>query len=89
MEQKILPVAFSSTTLESLKSIYEYGAETFSPKIAEAFVLELINKVDELCNTYLLHTECRFLPTKSSKYRCLRMYLTSSFTESQMSALKF
>ena len=69
MEQKVLPVIFSINTLQCLEAIYEYGAETFSQAIAEKFVSDLIEKLDGLCKTYLLHTECRFLPTKSKKYR--------------------
>jgi plasmid stabilization system protein ParE len=69
MEQKVLPVIFSANTFQCLETIYEYGAETFSPAIAEKFVLDLIEKLDGLCNTYLQHAECRYLPTKSKKYR--------------------
>ncbi len=69
MEQKVLPVIFSANTLQSIEAIYEYGAETFSPAMAGNFVSELIQKLDGLCSTYLLHAECRFLPTKSKKYR--------------------
>lgn len=71
MEQKILPVKYSANTFECIEAIYEYGAETFSPAIAEQFVLELIQKLDALCSTYLQHAECRFLPTKSKKYQML------------------
>jgi plasmid stabilization system protein ParE len=69
MEQKVLPVAYSANTFQCLETIYEYGAETFSPTIAEHFVTELIKKVDALALNYLQHAECRFLPTKSKKYR--------------------
>jgi len=69
MEQEVLPVVFSANTLQSLEAIYAYGAETFSPAIAEKFVSELIEKLDALSSTYLQHAECRFLPTKSMKYR--------------------
>ncbi len=69
MEQEVLPVIFSTNTLQCLQAIYEYGAETFSPTIAEKFVAELIQKLDGLSNTYMIHAECRFLPTKSKKYR--------------------
>lgn len=69
MEQKVLPVVFSANTFQCLEAIYEYGAETFSAQIAEKFVSDLINKLDALCNTYTQHAECRFLPTRSKKYR--------------------
>ena len=69
MEQKILPVIYSAVTFQSLETIYEYGAETFSPSMAEKFVSDLIEKVDKLHSEYMQHAECRFLPTKSKKYR--------------------
>jgi len=69
MEQKVLQVIFSEITLQSLEAIFEYGAETFSPAIAENFVSDLIQKCDSLSATYMQHAECRFLPTKSKKYR--------------------
>ncbi len=69
MEQEILPVVFSQHTVQSLQAIYEYGAETFSPKMAENFVTELIEKLEALSRTYLLHAECRYIPTKSKRYR--------------------
>ena len=55
MEQKILPVIYSSVTSNCLETIYKYGAETFSPVIAERFILDLIQKCDDLCSTYLQH----------------------------------
>jgi toxin ParE1/3/4 len=69
MDQKVLPVVFSANTLQSLEAIYDYGAETFSPAIAEQFVLDLIEKLDGLCTNYDIHAECRFLKTKSRRYR--------------------
>jgi plasmid stabilization system protein ParE len=69
MEQKILPVVYSANTLQCLQAIYEYGAETFSPAISEKFISELIQKTDALENTYMQHAECRYMPTKSKKYR--------------------
>jgi toxin ParE1/3/4 len=68
VEQKILPVVFSEHTLQSLQAIFEYGAETFSPEIAENFILELIDKMEKLSTNYSQHTECRYLPTKSKRY---------------------
>ena len=69
MEQKILPVIFSAYSIECLKSIFEYGSETFSPAIALKFVNDLKQHLDELCSKYMQHAECRYLPTKSKKYR--------------------
>lgn len=69
MEQKVLPVVYSANTLECLEAIYKYGAETFSSSVAQDFVLALIDKIDLLSHNYLQHVECRFLPTKSKKYR--------------------
>ena len=69
MEQKILPVIFSTDTFRGLEAIFEYGAETFSPTMAQAFVSDLIQELDSLSSSYLQHAECRYLPTKSRQYR--------------------
>ncbi len=69
MEQKVLQVVYSELALNSLREIHDYGAETFSVTLASRFVLNLVQKVDALSSDYLLYTECRFLPTKSKKYR--------------------
>lgn len=77
MEQKTLPVIYSEEALERIKAICEYGAETFSSALAEKFVSDLIIKLDGLNNTYLQHTECRYLPTTAKQYRgCSHLFLT-------------
>ena len=69
MEQKVLPVVFSANSIECLQSIFEYGSETFSSEIALKFIAGLKQNLDELSSKYLQHAECRFLRTKSKKYR--------------------
>jgi plasmid stabilization system protein ParE len=69
MEQKILPVKISAVAFQNIEAIFDYGAETFSPIVAERFVFTLLQKLETLDANYLLHTECRFIPTKSKKYR--------------------
>lgn len=76
MEPKALPVVYSEYVLQCLEAIYEYGAETFSSYLAELFVLELIQKLDLLSDNYMHYTECRFLITRSRKYR---MFAFSSY----------
>jgi plasmid stabilization system protein ParE len=74
MEKKARVVVYSEKALEDLNNIYSYGIEAFSPNLAETFISELLEVTDNLSNTYLLHTECRYLPTKSQKYRTLIFY---------------
>jgi plasmid stabilization system protein ParE len=69
MEQKILPVVFSVDTFQGLEAIFEYGAETFSPTMAQTFVSDLIQELDSLGSKYMQQAECRYLPTKSRRYR--------------------
>jgi plasmid stabilization system protein ParE len=69
MEGEILEVAFSDQALKSLHQIYEYGIETFSLTSATVYLDELVEKIESLSENYLLYPQCRYLPTKSKKYR--------------------
>ena|ERR1700756_1805970 len=71
MEGEVLEVAFSDISLKSLGQIYEYGVETFSITSATVYIDELVEKIEELATSYLQNPECRYLPTKSKKYRNL------------------
>ena len=71
MEGKILEVVFSGMAFKSLEQIHEYGIETFSLKSATVFLDELICEIESLNINYLIHPECRYLITKSGRYRNL------------------
>ena len=71
-------VLISDEALGDLHRIFEYGADIFSPDSTEMFVQELLTKIDNLSNTYLFHTECRYLETKSQKYRTMSFYSYST-----------
>ncbi len=48
MEQKILPVKISAVAFQNIEAIFDYGAETFSPIVAERFVFTLLQKLETL-----------------------------------------
>lgn len=69
MEGEILEVAISDMAIVSLEQIYEYGIETFALAAATVFIEELISRIEQLSSDYHIHPECRYLQTKSKKYR--------------------
>ncbi|MEO6849081.1 MAG: type II toxin-antitoxin system RelE/ParE family toxin [Mucilaginibacter sp.] len=71
MEGQILEVVISDMALTSLEQVYEYGIETFAFTAATVFIEELILHIEQLSINYLIHPECRYLPTKSKMYRYL------------------
>lgn len=64
-----LPVLRSIAFVKDVKEIYAYGVETFGEEMADIFYEKLNASVSELKYHYNLHPECRFIPTKSRKYR--------------------
>ncbi|WP_159469041.1 type II toxin-antitoxin system RelE/ParE family toxin [Dyadobacter sp. 3J3] len=72
MEDEILEVVISEQSLLSLEEIFIYGIETFSFASASTFLDELNLQIQSLCKEYLQHPECRYLATKSKKYRNIR-----------------
>ncbi|NBL64626.1 type II toxin-antitoxin system RelE/ParE family toxin [Flavobacterium sp. NST-5] len=46
-----------------------YGLVTFGQNAADFFFEEILRLVNNLSNQYYFHPECRYLPTKSHKYR--------------------
>lgn len=68
---KILAKEVVLTTLAQadIKAVFEYGAETFGFIAAKAFVAEVYMSIWGLDYQYNMHSECRFLPTKSKMYR--------------------
>ena len=71
MESQKLEVVISDMALVSLEQVYEYGIEIFAYTAATVFIDELIFRIEQLSINYLLHPECRHLPTKSKMYRNL------------------
>ena len=69
MESQALEVVISDMALTSLEQIYEYGIETFALTAATVFFEELISRSEQLSSVYHLNPECRYLVTRSKKYR--------------------
>lgn len=69
MEKRIRKVVYSSAFYKDSQSIYLYGKETFGKMFADLFIEEMTHLTDGLSFQFNLHPECRFIPTKSKKYR--------------------
>jgi toxin ParE1/3/4 len=69
MEKPVRKVVYSSAFYKDSQSIYLYGKETFGKVFADLFIEELLHTAEGLSFQFNLHPECRFLPTKSKKYR--------------------
>ncbi len=69
METQERPVIISVIAESDIQNIYLYGVETFGKNAAETFKAELLFMIRALRNLYEIHPECRFLITKSRKYR--------------------
>jgi len=69
MEKRIRKVVYSSAFYKDSQSIYLYGKETFGKIFADLFIEELHHTIDGLSFQFNLYPECRFLLTKSKKYR--------------------
>lgn len=52
-----------------IADIFEYGEETFGYAAAKIFIGDIYNYVWNLDRMYLIHPECRHIPTKSKMYR--------------------
>ena len=50
-------------------SVYTFGEDVFGPITAKSFVADIYSRVWSLDSMYLLHVECRHLPTKNKIYR--------------------
>lgn len=69
VEKKKREIAVSEQFTEDLKSVYEYGEETFGEAAAKSFVSEIYSKILALNQTWNHHSECRHLLTKDQRYR--------------------
>lgn len=50
-------------------SVYTLGEEIFGQSAAKSFVADIYSKVWSLDSNFLLHVECRHMPTKDKRYR--------------------
>ena len=69
MEVRKIQVLRSEMFFEDVQQVFDYGVDTFGLFAANAFIEELIFRVDCLSFQYELYPECRFIVTKSHKYR--------------------
>ena len=54
---------------ESRMAIYEYSLDTFGYLQAERYLQKIDKSLDKLPDSYTANPECRFIATKSRKYR--------------------
>jgi toxin ParE1/3/4 len=69
MEKKIRKVSLSSVLDDDLADIFDYGLETFGRNLAELFVANMYQHINELPLLFLIYPECRHLETKTQIYR--------------------
>lgn len=69
MEKRIRKVVYSSAFYKDSQNIYLYGKETFGSMFADLFIEEMNHITQGLSFQFNLHPECRFITTKSKKYR--------------------
>jgi plasmid stabilization system protein ParE len=50
-------------------SLYTYGEEVFGTIAAKSFIADIYSRIWSLDRMYLLHSQCRHLPTKNKIYR--------------------
>ena len=61
----------SSRFNEDIIEVYQYGEELFGMAAAKSFISDIYSRVWSLDQNYLLHPECRHLPTKDKRYRTI------------------
>lgn len=68
-EIKRKDVVVAKNAQSDIKAVFEYGADSFGFVAAKAFVSEVYMSIWNLDYQYLMHPECRFIPTRSKMYR--------------------
>jgi plasmid stabilization system protein ParE len=68
-EKKRKEVNVSGQFEKDLFAVFEYGEEIFGQTAARSFVADIYSRIWSLDEQYLLHPECRHLPTKDHRYR--------------------
>ena len=53
---------------QDLFAVFEYGEEMFGQTAARSFIADIYSRIWSLDDQYLLHPECRHLPTKDHRY---------------------
>ena len=69
MEERKIQVVRSQIFSADVQEIFDYGVETFGLYAADAFINDLIYRVDCLSFQHKLHPECHHIPTKNKSYR--------------------
>ena len=57
----------------SLKNTFDYGVELFGMLQALKYENLIYKEIEILPSRYLVHPECRYLPTKSKMYRTIML----------------
>jgi toxin ParE1/3/4 len=68
-ETKELQVRISKEFNLDLDDVYQYGVDTFGINQAERYENGIWQLIESLSYSYRLFPECRYLPTKSKRYR--------------------
>jgi toxin ParE1/3/4 len=69
MEEDVREVVVSEFVHDSLRKIFQYGAETFYVGHAAALIEELYEKINSLSSRHLQYPICKSLAPKSGIYR--------------------
>ena len=68
-ENKRKEVRISAQFELDIESLYIYGEELFGDIAAKSFIADIYSRIWSLDRMYLLHVECRHLPSKNRIYR--------------------
>jgi toxin ParE1/3/4 len=69
MEKKTREVVQSASSIADISDIYDYGLDTFGQQVAETLLFEIYQNIAGLSVKYLIHPECKHIPTKTQIYR--------------------
>lgn len=50
-------------------ALYTFGEEVFGTLAAKSFIADIFSRIQSLDRMYLVHPQCRHLPTKNKIYR--------------------
>ncbi len=67
--RKIIEVRVSQEFFQNLQKIYTYGIQTFGVLKAKQYRANILYSVENLKYWPFIHSECRFLRTKTKIYR--------------------
>ena len=70
---KIRPLDISDEIYLTLKNTFNYGVELFGILQALKYESLIYEEIELLPSRYLIHPECRYLPTKSKMYRTVML----------------